>query len=182
MESSPYTPVALPVLYLANDATRRDKDAMLCNATPEERIAFLACACFPDKRDSVFKRFVQRQGLYNYTEYRLGSDETSRLLCVVPTHGGSLHYDGEWGTEYLRVCWDATGHAKWYEGPRKMEALSREASVDGQTTVYEGAMGSEHVIAIEWPDGDTFMYDGPKGHERLIEIEHTDGTKIAFRA
>ena len=114
MESNPGTPVVLPELDPANDATDFVKDARLANATPEERIVLLSCA--PDKLVGVFKRFVRRHGPYNYTEYRLGPDATSRLLCVVPTHGGSLHYDGEWGTEYRVACWDATGHAKWYEG------------------------------------------------------------------
>ena len=179
MESNPGTPVVLPELDPANDATDFVKDARLANATPEERIVLLSCA--PDKLVGVFKRFVRRHGPYNYTEYRLGPDATSRLLCVVPTHGGSLHYDGEWGTEYRVACWDATGHAKWYEGPRGMEALSREASVDGQSMCYKGTMGSEHVTGIYWPNGDIHVYDGPKDHEHLVQIGKADGWLTEFR-
>jgi len=178
MEQHVGTPVVLPELDAANDASFIDaSDARYAKATPEERIVLLE---YPEKHVGVFKRFVRRHGPYNYTEYRLGSDATSRLLCVVPTHGGSLHYDGEWGAERLVVCWDASGHAKWYVGPRKMEALSREVCVDGLLKVYEGTMGSEHLISQKWPRGETRLYDGRKDHEHLIQIECRDGTKFFF--
>ena len=178
MEQHAGTPVVLPELGPANDASFVNaNDARYAKATPEERIVLLQ---HPEKHVGVFKRFVRRHGPYDYTEYRLGSDATSRLLCVVPTHGGSLHYDGEWGTERLVACWDASGHAKWYVGPRKMEALTREVCVDGLLRVYEGAMGSEHLISQKWPSGEIRLYDGPKDHECLIQIECRDGTKFFF--
>ncbi len=178
MEPNPRTPVTLPELDPANDANFIDtSDARYAKATPEERIVLLE---HPEKHVGVFKRFVRRHGPYNYTEYRLGSDATSPLLCVVPTHGGSLHYDGEWGTERLVACWDASGHAKWYVGPRKMEALTREACVDGLLKVYDGTMGSEHLISQRWPSGEIRLFDGPKDHECLIQIECRDGTKFFF--
>jgi hypothetical protein len=179
MEPNPGTPVTLPEFDSANDASFIDaSDARYAKATPEERIVLLE---HPEKHVGVFKRFVRRHGPYNYTEYRLGSDATSPLLCVVPTHGGSLHYDGEWGTERLVACWDASGHAKWYVGPRKMEALTREACVDGLLKVYDGTMGSEHLISQRWPSGEIRLFDGPKDREHLIKIECRDGTKITFR-